>query len=457
MKKRTRREVLASAAALGLMPAAGRAQADSIAQEPGERPEQDASVVVENPRMRVPLSFIIDDSTCLVNLNKFTSPQFGHVLPESHGDIPWRQWPDEIPDDFVRKFVDWCGERGVKGKYSIVPYPACVGRLDREIPGWGRKQLADSLRMHRERVTPGWDIHPEMVTHSWVINTKTGHPYAAWDRDHMENWGWSVGRSADSLAEYMAYALQILRNVEMPCEGLTTPGGFGNRARSALAKATLAACREVYGTEIPHYFRYLFSEGTESVAPRVEYAAGLDTDDPRCVVSVVGCTGDWTGGWNCSSRGYVDRFMTADLAAGRLVDVIERGEPACWVCHWTGIYWNGEEYGFRVFQEAVRRVHAKYDAVAWMKLSEISRYWAAKELTGIQRDGAQVRWRAPFACPAYTLRVKDVRALPVRVGRRAMREVGLALSLEPGTFWRYGADVVVCWDLEKGQGQMVFG
>lgn len=42
---------------------------------------------------------------------------------------------------FVRKFGEWCAENGVKGKYSIVPYPACVGRLDREVPGWFRREL----------------------------------------------------------------------------------------------------------------------------------------------------------------------------------------------------------------------------------------------------------------------------------------------------------------------------
>jgi hypothetical protein len=31
---------------------------------------------VLNPRARVPVSIIIDDSTCLVNLNKFAIPQF---------------------------------------------------------------------------------------------------------------------------------------------------------------------------------------------------------------------------------------------------------------------------------------------------------------------------------------------------------------------------------------------
>jgi pimeloyl-ACP methyl ester carboxylesterase len=44
--------------------------------------------------------------------------------------------PPEIPDAFVRRFGEWSAEAGVKGKYSVVPYPACVGWLDRELPGW---------------------------------------------------------------------------------------------------------------------------------------------------------------------------------------------------------------------------------------------------------------------------------------------------------------------------------
>ena len=63
-----------------------------------------------------------------------------------------------------------------------------------------------------------------------------------------------------------------------------------------------------------------------------------------------------------------------------MVDVIERGEPALMLAHWTGIYWNGQELGFKIFQEVVRRLHARFDHLLWMKLSEVARYWAAKEL-----------------------------------------------------------------------------
>ena len=76
----------------------------------------------------------------------------------------------------MREFGQWCAEHGVKGKYSVVPYPACVGWLDRELPGWSRQELLDSLQLVRELMVPNWDIHPEMITHTRVIDLKTGRP-----------------------------------------------------------------------------------------------------------------------------------------------------------------------------------------------------------------------------------------------------------------------------------------
>ena len=104
------------------------------------------------PRDRVPVSFIIDDSTCLVNMGHFCNPQFAAAWPDRDAyKKPWRDWPREIPDSFVREFGEWCSQNGVKGKYSIVPYPACVGWVDRELPGWSRRELQESLDLVRNR------------------------------------------------------------------------------------------------------------------------------------------------------------------------------------------------------------------------------------------------------------------------------------------------------------------
>jgi hypothetical protein len=460
MWRTPRREFLKLGTASLLTAALGPQAGPGRAQDSGERPEAADGVTVLNPRRKVPLSFIIDDSTCLVNLNRFAIPQFATAWGQTGGGFaqPWRSWPHEIPDSFVRRFGEWSAQQGVKGKYSVVPFPACVGRIDRVLPGWSRQEVDDSIRLVRDLMMPNWDIHPEMVTHTWVIDTKTGHPYPERTLRYQENWNWTDNRSVDELANYMSYGLQILKNVGLSCSGITTPGGFGMRVLPELAQATLESCRDVFATPIPHYFRHILSQGADSVAPRVEYASDLRGADPRCVVSIVGCTGDWTGGWDCSSPPEPDRFITPDLASGRMVEVIERGEPACMVCHWTGIYFNGEELGFKAFQEVVRRLHSRYDHLLWMTLSELAQYWAAKELTRIEPAGDRLTLHAPYVCPQFTLHVGKRPAAPPRLtaGNESieMREVARAADLVTNTWWIDDRGATICFDLPRGQSSL---
>ena len=441
-------------AALGLA-GAGLALLESpaAAQLKGDRPAPADGVRVLNPRNRVPLSFIIDDSTCLVNLAHFGIPQFHEVFPDRYKQ-DWKKLPREIPDAFVREFAEWCREHGVKGKYSIVPNPACVGWLDRDLPGWSKPELEASLRLVRDFLTPDWDIHPEMVTHTWVIDTKTGRPYPERSARFMENWAWTDGKSVDELTDYLGYALRLLKNVGLPCEGITTPGGFANRVLPELAQATLQACRDVYQTEVPHYFRHIYTD-KQSVAPRVEYASGLAGADPKCVVSIIGCTDDCFGGWDGLSPGSVDKLITEDLKGGRLPEVIGRGEPAILCCHWPGIYYNGQRQGFTVFQEAVARLHRRYDNLIWMKLSEIARYWAAKELTRIEKQGNQVTLQAPFAAPRFTIEVAAAAPASIEIlsGGEPQRpkQVKTPLELTGGTWHPHDGGVTVCFDLPRGK------
>jgi hypothetical protein len=224
-----------------------------------------------------------------------------------------------------------------------------------------------------------------------------------------------------------------------------------------LAEATLQACRDVFSAEIPHYFRHVITDA-RSVAPRVELASGLDGPDPRCVVSIIGCTGDWFGGWDGLTPGSADRFITEDLRGGRLPEVIARGEPAVLVGHWPGFYFNGDEVGFRVFQEVVRRLHAGYDNLVWMKLSELARYWAARELTGIGRNASRgLALHAPFACPAFTLAVDGQagRASVVADGAESpLRRVAKGAELAPGTWCVERGKTLLCFDLPRGRSQL---
>ena len=410
-------------------------------------------VDILNPRNRVPVSLIIDDSTCLVNMAHFGIPQFGEVFPEQYKQ-DWRKLPREIPDSFVREFGEWSLEHGVKGKYSVVPYPACTGWVNRFIPGWTKRELQDSLALIRQTIVPNWDIHPEMISHTRVINIKTGRPFEQATPDFMENWGWSQTKSADELAAYQAYALQILKDAGLTCEGLTTPGGYASRNKDNLALSTLQSVRDVYGAEIPHYFRDLYTEKGKSVAPRVLYPSGLNGPNPKCVVSIIGCTGDWFGGWDGLVPGDVDKFITEDLQNGRMVDVIESGEPAIMVCHWPGIYFNGDKVGFNILKQIEHRLSQKYNHLSWMKLSEIARYWAAKELTSISVDQNTIKLNAPFAAPDFTVRINTVVQKRVTSHGVPLKSVKKLTDLKANSIYIDESSTTLCFDLKKGRTEL---
>ncbi|WP_164104372.1 hypothetical protein [Candidatus Laterigemmans baculatus] len=447
-----RREFLTTAAALATTPFACPKTAVRAAEAPTA-----AEAIL--PRDRVPLSFIIDDSTCLVNMGHFCMPQFAAAWPgRKEYEKPWKSWPREIPDAFVRQFGQWCSEHGVKGKYSIVPNPACVGWLDRELPGWARHELRSSLQLVRELMVPNWDIHPEMITHTRVIDLKTGRPLEPANPSTMENSFPQKPISTDFLTEYLAYALRILRNCELPCEGVTTPGGFGNQVKTELGLAAFDAVRDVYGSELPHYFKYV-SSGEESTEPRLEHVRDLDTNSPRVVVNVPAGTGDWFGGWDGVQVSQGHRYANHDATAGRMVELIERRQPAVMLCHWPGMYCNGSLAGFRDFQQVVEAIAGRFaEHTVWMKVSEIARYWAAKELTRLTLTETGLQLQAPFACPGFTVRLSRPAATHPRLGsgiaesaaQTQLSEVSRRSQLASGRWCRDGESTLACFDLPRG-------
>jgi len=416
----------------------------------------DHGIEVLFPRNRVPLSFIIDDSTCLVNMGHFCTPQFAAAWPE-RGEYqkPWQQWPREIPDSFVREFGEWCALKGVRGKYSIVPNPACVGWLDRELPGWSRKQLQESLRLVQELMLPNWDIHPEMITHTRVIDLKTGRPVREIHAGTMENSYPQEKKSVDELAAYLAYALRILKQCDLPCEGVTTPGGFGNQVKSELSLAAGQAIRDVYQVDLPHYFKYVHTDD-QSTEPIIENLRGAGTLSPQMTVNVPAGTGDWFGGWQGDRISEPDRYANQDATAGRMVELIQRRQPAVMLCHWPGMYSNGTKEGFISFKRVVESIESRFGKeTLWMKVSEIARYWAAKSVCMFRGSTKSLVIECPIQTSMFTIRIKGKTGPVISHGFsakgdqsiEALREVKQAQQLEAGCWMQEGGDLMVCIDL----------
>jgi hypothetical protein len=103
----------------------------------------------------------------------------------------------------------------------------------------------------------------------------------------------------------------------------------------------------------------------------------------------------------------------------------------------------------------VRRLHARFDNLIWMKNSEVARYWAARELTRIERADGALQFRAPFACPNFTVRFaagapKTAPILKAGADQTPLKEVTGPLKLAPGTWCREGEQITVCVALPKG-------
>jgi hypothetical protein len=96
-----------------------------------------------------------------------------------------------------------------------------------------------------------------------------------------------------------------------------------------------------------------------------------------------------------------------------------------------------------------------------MKLSEIARYAAARALTRIDAADGRVELRAPFACPAFTLRVpaEGVNAAPrLRIAgadQAGLEQVQRPLDLSAGTWCDTRDGRVICFDLPRGRSELV--
>jgi hypothetical protein len=177
------------------------------------------------------------------------------------------------------------------------------------------------------------------------------------------------------------------------------------------------------------------------------------------VVDVPGATGDWFGSWDGTAEPEADRYANSDATSGRMVDLIQRGEPAAMLCHWAGLYSNGTKRGFQQCKRVILALNNRFgQQTIWMKMSEVARYWAARELTRIEQSSGQLTLTAPVACPAFTIRVgatTQVRPELRYLNRPIpLAEANTAAALKPGTWLRQERSFTICFDLPYGSTEL---
>ena len=379
---------------------------------------------------RVPLSIIFDDSTVLVNLNYFFMRDRNLVDGENRR---WQDVPVVHPESFVREFAEWCLEHGVRGKYSVVPCPAALGRIDEGLPLFSKAQQESWLQMCREVITPAYDITPEMITHTVVVDPKTCKPLESgiWEQ---YDWNNLPVDQEELVIDYITTACRILENVGLTPEGVTSPGGFGNPL-DFYAKVVGIAAREATGNPTPYFFKRVSADGP--VQTPVWYA---DRETGTAVGEIIASTSDWTGSWTGYGEVNVDKYITADLQGGRLPAVIDAGDPGVLISHWQGFYGlhNDDRRGFNAFKTVVRRLKERDpngERTQWRKCSEITNYACAREMAEIVVEEDNIRLDLPVCVPDLTLRLTDVDVRGVSVDGAGLTRAGSRTAFKSESFF----------------------
>jgi hypothetical protein len=387
--------------------------------------------ITRYPLDRIPLSLIIDDSTVLVNLNYF------FMRDRNLADGENRRWEDAPvvhPESFTREFAEFCLEHGVRGKFSVVPCPAALGRIDEGLPLFSRAQQASWLAMCRELIVPAFDITPEMLTHTFVVDPRTCRPV---EPPIWEQYEWETLPidQEERVFAYIATACRILANVGLPPEGVTSPGGFGGRTLDFYARVAGEAVRSVTGAATPYFFKRVADDLT--VETPVWYP---NSDAGTAVGEIIASTGDWTGSWTGYGEADADRYITADLQGGRLPQLIDAGEPVVFCSHWQGFYGmhNEDRRGFQVLQTVVRRLQEldpHSERTQWLKSSAITNYACSREMATVSVEGDTISLDLPVRVPDLTLRITGESIAGVAVDGRPLRRAASRRDFGSESAW----------------------
>lgn len=417
--------------------------------------QSDISIRIEKPRLGLPVSLVVDDGVPCINPLYYyylQVPLEKHQTYQTHEPC--------IPLDLIEQFAAVIERHAMRGKFTILPYPAGLGTILEGWDGCDRQEIARWLDVVRSAIAPQFDITPEILTHTLALDLRT-HTLIPEAAEHI----WMADRTQAELTEYMRTSVDLLRQANFAPTGITQPCYF-NGDRDAYAQAVLAALRpdnqDPDGTVVFYFVDFLPDEPPLPPPPVVV----LDRDKGEAVVSILCNANDYF--WNTQYASGVnatqaaDKFITADGQAGRLVDLIRSDAWAVLVTHWQSLYSNGSRQGLAGLDEMAGRLNHTFGArLLWMTNSQIARYRVAEETTQITAlDADTIQLDATFACPDFTLtlqsptsgtgHIKGVEAIQqgsIRVLAQAMAGDGQMSS----TSWQQLDDhITVCFDLQRG-------
>ncbi len=388
----------------------------------------------EWPQLRLPLYFIVDDPAPCLNLAFYEQYFESHVR--------------DVPNSFTAAWADLIEEFGVRGKFSVLPIPAAIGRIDRPLPDVKPADQAEFLQIIRERVSPQMDICIEFLTHFLAWDIKRDRPLDYTEKTMSPHIG-----SRDHLTEYFAYGLQILQDVGLNPTGATSPGASLVEREWDYQRAIRNALREVTGRSIAWYFLHV-DDHSPVVLPRIMSA---DSEKGEACVTLLSMTGDPSWQTQFEKPSTLDILITADGQAGRLVELYRNRSPLGFHTHWQSLFSEGRATGLHDLRITLSRIREHLgDGVKWTKCGELAQVVAAQSATRAtvteQEDSTAVHLTSSIPCPDFTVRLAgDFGIRSVHADDKELRQLPDGYgTLEPGTWRRDNDSMVWCADLNAG-------
>ncbi len=307
----------------------------------------------------IPIALLVDDGAP-VNLMTFHDPPYDHRFL--------------IPNALASDFAALCEAHGVRGKFSVLPMPGCLGGIDGRLSRVPPRHLARFLDIMRTRIAPRFDITPEILTHLAAYRPVEG------GFRHLYEDEWVARASEPEMTDYFALALEILDHVGLPATGLTSPWNTGEHNELPYARAIGAAQWRVHRRDVTWYFLHVGGKGAVP-RPSVRFR---NPENGQTVVSIPAVTDDLFWGTQrpmavtrraarAAARAGVDALLSADGQSGRVAEVVRAHAPVTLLTHWQSLFSDGTSAGLWGLERLLKRLRKIYgDRLSWMTCSELA-------------------------------------------------------------------------------------
>ena len=305
---------------------------------------------------KLPISLIIDDAGP-VNMFHF------HDLGRKHDML--------VPPAFALHFGKICRSLGVKGKFSVVPCPAGLGRLDRpdQVNGVEPDTIEAFVQTVKEYISPNFSITPEILTHYLALDLNTLR------NSHKCEDAFVSTASAEAIAEYVSVSIEILNNLGLDPKGVSSPWATGIDNEENYAKGIGMAFKRTLNKDKCFYF--LHSRG-ELKRPKLMF----DTPETGRVISIPNNSPDpfWTTQRPASysearqnAREMIDSLISEDGRTGKLRELYEENAPLIMITHWQSLYSDGRGIGIEGFEYLMQRINRIFgETTEWMTFEELA-------------------------------------------------------------------------------------